>query len=226
MDTTSKIAVTVQHRETLLALGIEATLNRHPDIQVQRDSPMQLRPSVVITDYESAMSWIKAQAAPRLARQLRLLIVASHGRGWDVRNAVHAGVLGYVLQESAADELPDAVRQLARGLPYLSAAAATSAALSLSHASLTRREIEVLAHLASGAPNKTIATTMDISVGTVKSHVQNILAKLGAATRTEAVSEGVRLGLVGEVVAPARTPVRALRAATPTVAHAGLAVMQ
>ena len=61
---------------------------------------------------------------------------------------------------------------------------------------LTPREVEVLGELARGVPNKTIAGRLAISEHTVKFHIASIFAKLGVASRTEAVTQGVRLGLI------------------------------
>jgi DNA-binding NarL/FixJ family response regulator len=67
---------------------------------------------------------------------------------------------------------------------------------SLAHSALTAREIEVLELLASGLSNKLIARQMDLTVGTIKSHVGSVLGKLGSSSRTQAVIVAARRGLV------------------------------
>jgi len=123
-------------------------------------------------------------------------------------DALHAGAVG-VLPRSADDaEIIAAVTAAARGLGVLpqrslrallelAAADAGDSDAGGAHSSpLTRRELEVLAALADGASNKAIARRLGISFHTVKFHVAGILVKLGADTRTEAVAQAARRGLV------------------------------
>jgi DNA-binding NarL/FixJ family response regulator len=117
--------------------------------------------------------------------------------------ALRAGAAGVLARQSDARELLAALDAIAAGLVVLDAsvrealapAQASSPALARAEA-LTTREREVLAMLAGGSSNRRIAERLAISENTVKAHVAAILAKLGAATRTEAVTLGLRLGLV------------------------------
>jgi DNA-binding NarL/FixJ family response regulator len=117
--------------------------------------------------------------------------------------ALRAGAAAVLARQSDAHELLAAVEAVRAGLLVLDAsardalgpAATVSAAASRAEA-LTDREHEVLAMLANGWSNHRIAARLAISDNTVKAHVAAILAKLGATTRTEAVTLGIRLGLV------------------------------
>lgn len=134
-------------------------------------------PTILLVDdprADVAAAALRAGAAAVLARQsdARELLAAL--------DAVRAGLI--VLDASVRDALAPAVTAL-RG------AAAPSEAL-------TAREKQVLAMLANGLSNRRVAERLAISENTVKAHVAAILAKLGATTRTEAVTLGVRLGLV------------------------------
>jgi DNA-binding NarL/FixJ family response regulator len=111
----------------------------------------------------------------------------------------------YLLKEADVEEITSAVRAVAAGLvvldrslvPVLTAAASLvpeGRAGRSSEEALTPRESEVLQLMAQGLPNKSIAARLSISQHTVKFHVASILAKLGASSRTEAVTLGVRRG--------------------------------
>jgi DNA-binding NarL/FixJ family response regulator len=125
------------------------------------------------------------------ARQLRSLPL----RGWSI-----------VPPDASTAELQAAVVSAAQGLVVLSLPvaerllSATSAPATLETAesqdTLTSRELEVLSLLSEGLPNKLIARRLGISEHTVKFHVSAIYTKLGAASRTEAVNKGARLGLI------------------------------
>lgn len=101
----------------------------------------------------------------------------------------------------SADELDGAVRAVAAGLivthPALAESAGHPATVRANHSIvLTPREIEVLRMLADGLPNKTIAKRLGVSAHTVKFHVGSIMSKLHASSRTEAVTDGIRRGLI------------------------------
>ncbi len=105
--------------------------------------------------------------------------------------------VGFLLRDASAEELVAAVRAVASGLSVLSPALATQIARrEVEEVPLTAREIEVLALMADGLPNKAIAARLGISEHTVKFHVGSILAKLGASSRAEAVAIAARKGIL------------------------------
>jgi NarL family two-component system response regulator LiaR len=114
-----------------------------------------------------------------------------------VKSALEAGAIGYLLKDVSADELVRAIRSAHAGRATLS----PEAAQALVHAAsqpptpgndLTEREREVLALMIEGLNNTQIAGKLTVSSSTVKSHVSNILSKLGVASRTEAVTLALR----------------------------------
>ena len=120
-----------------------------------------------------------------------------------VHAALQAGAVGYILKSAEADEVADAIRAAHRGEVRLAPAAAVQLAKSLrspppgaSREFLTDRERQVLALVASGAANKDIGTTLSISERTARTHVSNILVKLGLGSRTQAALWAIREGLV------------------------------
>jgi len=123
----------------------------------------------------------------------------------DLRRLLHSGVRAVLGRELAQHEILAAVEAVSAGLTALAPEQMDLLLPSSSdndesepwlHEALTARESEVLTMLAEGASNKEIASRLNISEHTVKFHVSSILAKLGATTRTEAVSRGVRQGLI------------------------------
>jgi two-component system nitrate/nitrite response regulator NarL len=167
------------------------------------------RPDVLIWD----MGWEPLTYLDRLRdlREARAPIVALLA---NVTNALEAaaallsaGARGLLLQNASGDALAAALNAVAHGMTVIAAAIADSAlidTLRLNAAgsaptatdALTPRELEVINLIAEGLPNKTIAGKLSISEHTVKFHVNAILTKLGAQSRTEAVVRATRLGLI------------------------------
>jgi DNA-binding NarL/FixJ family response regulator len=117
-----------------------------------------------------------------------------------VVNAIRAGATGYLLKDTEADELIRAIKAASRGQVQLSPQAAALLMREIrapdTPEKLTERETEVLRLIARGNSNKEIADTLYISETTVKTHVSNILMKLGLPSRTRAALYAVRVGLV------------------------------
>jgi len=117
----------------------------------------------------------------------------------EVRQATAAGVDGVLLKTMAVDQLIHSIREVADGQRVLDpdlAGAAYSADVDAGSVPLSQREIDVLALLAQGMTNKDVAAALFIARATVKSHIENILRKLGASDRAAAVAEGFRRGLL------------------------------
>ena len=119
-----------------------------------------------------------------------------------VQAALQAGAVGYVLKDADADEVAAAIRAAHRGEVHLSPAAASQLAKALrsrtpdaGHEPLTDRERQVLALVAEGASNKAIGGALSISERTARTHVSNILMKLGLGSRTQAALWAIREGL-------------------------------
>ncbi|WP_416758632.1 LuxR C-terminal-related transcriptional regulator [Roseateles sp. So40a] len=202
----ARIQVRVAHSDPVVAAGLATLLEREGDIDVLDDSialPAVVRDAmrapnrtdVVIADYTRAMA-LAAMRPPSDALQPRLMVLTAHDREQDVRSALEAGVDGYVELGCASQELVAGVRQLARGSRFLSALAARRVADSMSRSRLTGRERQVLGLVADGKSNKAIAIALDISAGTVKTHMKGILGKLAAGSRTQAATIARERGLI------------------------------
>lgn len=200
----------------LARAGLSALLADQPGVnivgQVDHDLPDTLdlyRPDVLVWD----MGWEPLTTLDKVRdlRGTRAPIVALLA---NVTNAIEAasallgaGVRGLLLQNSNADVLAAALNAVVRGMTVITASVAdATVADSLrlpspngdmgNRDALTPRELEVINLIAEGLPNKIIAGKLNISEHTVKFHVNAILTKLGAQSRTEAVVRATRYGLI------------------------------
>jgi len=198
------LRVLVLHQEPVLALGLAAILAREQGMHIttsMRDA------DVIVADYGAALDLARDNGPGRL----RLVVMTTVDREHDIRRALDRGIQGYLLLHCAAQELVDAVRNVARGSRYLCALAAQSVAESLTRSDLTPRELEVLHLLALGCSNKVVARNLDVALATAKMHVKSILGKLNASSRTQAVSVAADRGLVGWPRTPSHEPSAAAR---------------
>ncbi|WP_431100689.1 helix-turn-helix domain-containing protein [Roseateles noduli] len=126
------------------------------------------------------------------------LVVSPVVHGGRVRQAMAAGVLGYVHAACALEELRDAARAVAAGRRHLCRTAAAAVAEGWLGDDLTPRERDVLRMLCLGLDNKSIGLRLGVAAGTVKTHVKTLLQKLGARSRTQAATEALRRGLLDD----------------------------
>jgi DNA-binding NarL/FixJ family response regulator len=126
----------------------------------------------------------------------RILVFSSFARDEDIYRAIRAGALGYLQKAAPREELLEAIRQVSCGNRYLPREIAQRLAERLSRPEPSPREREVLALIARGRSNKEVASDLGLSEDTVKRHVSNLMAKLGAQDRTQAVTEALRRGLI------------------------------
>jgi DNA-binding NarL/FixJ family response regulator len=185
-----RVAVRIQHAEVIVNAGLVALLANSPHVQLAEMDDSKV--DIVITDYADAMA--RLPLAPETGE--RVMIISQREREWDVRNAMAAGVHGYLPQRCEAAELQTALLALSQGKRYFNQALLALATQNLPGGGLTLRENQVLELLALGCCNKRIAIKLDIGVGTVKSHVKSLFNKLGATARTHAVVLATQRGMV------------------------------
>ena len=126
----------------------------------------------------------------------RILILSTSDGDDDVYRALQAGAAGYILKSSPGEQLIPAIRAVMRGEKWIPPEIARSLANRSLREELSPREIQVLNELASGGSNKEIASVLNITEHTVKAHLKNILAKLPARDRTEAVTVALHRGII------------------------------
>jgi DNA-binding NarL/FixJ family response regulator len=162
----------------------------------------ELKPDVVVMDLlMPGMDGIAATAAiRRVLPETEVLALTSVLEDASVVGAVRAGAIGYLLKDTQADTLCQAIKAAAAGQVQLTPRAAARLMQAISGPEtpevLTERETEVLRLLARGQSNKQIARSLSVSEQTIKSHVSRILAKLGVQSRTQATLYAIRTGLV------------------------------
>jgi NarL family two-component system response regulator LiaR len=164
----------------------------------------ELHPDVVLMDLlMPVMDGITAIGAIRGAQpDVEIVALTSVLEDASVVGAVRAGAIGYLLKNTDGNAIRSAVRAAAAGQVQLAPEAAARLMRELRDPEpaerLTDREAHVLRLVANGRSNKEIALALEISERTVKSHVGNVMAKLGVQSRTQAALHAVRNGLVGQ----------------------------
>jgi two-component system, NarL family, response regulator LiaR len=163
----------------------------------------ELLPDVVLMDM--VMPDVDGVSATRAIRQqfpqVKVLALTSFKEGGLIQKALEAGAIGYLLKTVSSDDLARAIRDAHAGRTTLSPDVAQVIVHTAGHPpapgfDLTEREQVVLRLMAEGLTNTQIAGRLTVSPSTIKSHVSNILSKLGVASRTEAVTLALRQGLV------------------------------
>jgi two-component system, NarL family, response regulator LiaR len=205
------IRIVIADDHSVVRQGLRMFLGLDPELEVVGEATdgaealhlaRELRPDVVVMDLlMPGMNGIEATSAIR--RELpgtEVLALTSVLEDASVVGAVRAGAIGYLLKDTQADALCQAIKAAAAGQVQLTpkAAARLMQAVSApeSPEALTERETGVLRLLAQGQSNKQIARSLHIAEKTVKTHVSNILSKLGVQSRTQATLYAVRIGLV------------------------------
>ncbi len=178
-----------------------------PDLETISGQLVDVEPDVVLveTAADTHEELLSALEDAEVAQEYAVIVLSEQPKAAWLSKALRAGVRAVLPREVTPEQLRAALEAAAAGLvvvhpselgAVLPATVGSSTAVDELPESLTRREREVLQMLAAGLANKEIAARLVISDHTVKFHVASILGKLGASTRTEAVSAGIRRGLV------------------------------
>ncbi len=210
------IRVLIADDHSVVRQGLRMFLGLDPELEVVGEATdgaealrlaRELRPDVVLMDLlMPVLDGIAATAAIRKELpDTEVIALTSVLEDASVVGAVRAGAIGYLLKDTQADALCEAIKAAAAGQVQLT----PKAAARLMHAvsapespeELTERETEVLRQMAGGQSNKQIARSLHISEKTVKTHVSNILGKLGVQSRTQATLYAIRIGLASASVA-------------------------
>lgn len=199
--------VLIADDHTVVREGLAALIGRQPDMQVVAEANngraavelwRQHRPDVALLDLRmpeldglSAIREIRAQDPGA-----RIIILTTFDGDEDIYRGIEAGAKAYLLKDAAREELLDCISRVCAGETYVTPAMAAKLASRVRGTPLSRRETEVLGLLAAGKSNKEIGSSLFISETTVKSHLKRLFAKLNVMSRTEAIAEASRRGLI------------------------------
>ncbi|HET7661339.1 MAG TPA: response regulator transcription factor [Oryzihumus sp.] len=183
--------------QALVRGALAALLDLEPDLSVVAevasgdevvDAAREHRPDVALLDVEMpGMDGIAATQALREAMPgVRVLIVTTFGRPGFLRRALQAGASGFVVKDTPARQLADAVRRVHSGLRVVDPALAADSLVS-GESPLTAREAEVARAARDGGTVADLARELFLSEGTVRNHLSSVIGKTGARTRAEAV---------------------------------------
>ena len=206
------IRVMVVDDHTMVRRGLATFLKVFDDLQLAGEAESgaaaiqlcgEILPDVVLMDM--VMPDMDGATATRAIRQqfpqVQVIALTSFKEGELIKNALEAGAIAYLLKDVSADDLVRAIRAAHAGRATLSPEAAQALVETANQPpapglDLTEREREVLTLMIEGLNNTQIAGRLTVSPSTIKSHVSNILSKLGVASRTEAVALALRHKLI------------------------------
>lgn len=202
----SPISLVIADDHPLILAGLASLIDSEPDLALlgQGTSASEavalyerLRPDVMLVDLNMPGGGLEAIIATRrMHPDARIVMLTSYEGDENVHRALQAGAAGYLLKQAGFEEILRCVRQVVEQRRYLPPLLADKLALRIHTSPLSRRELDILAHLSAGKSNKLIARDAGIGVGTVKYHVNNILSKLNVSCRTEAASVAQQRGLL------------------------------
>lgn len=191
----------------IVRAGLAALLNRQEDIKVVAEAEdgatavalyRSVKPDVVLMD--ARMPGISGAEATAAIREnypaARIIMLTTYDGAEDIHRALEAGARGYLLKKMRGPEVLRAIREVFAGQRFIPQMVGSRMAERVPGSRLTRREIEVLRLLAKGLSNKEIAVTLGFTEHAAKSHLKNILGKLGVEDRTKAVVTALQRGIV------------------------------
>jgi DNA-binding NarL/FixJ family response regulator len=193
------IRVVVAARSSVVRAGLESVVRSSSLLHLQGALDLAL---LNTAEFEADVLLLEAaDALPELPSQPAVLLTDTSDAAL-VSAALRSGIRAVISREASPEEIESAIQAANAGLVVIEAGSLTALLRELRPASealsepLSDRELEVLNLIAEGQSNKLIAHSLGISEHTVKTHVASIFAKLGAGSRTEAVSQAIRRGLV------------------------------
>jgi len=207
MMETSGIRILSVDDHPLLREGIAAVINSQQDMRViadaasAKDAIEQFRkhkPDVTLMDLRLPdKSGIDTMISIRTEfPEARIIMLTTFEGDVEIQRALEAGARAYLLKNMPPKELVEVIRHVHAGKKRIPPQLAAQLAEHMSDEALTSREIEVLRQIAEGNRNRDIGEKLFITEETVKVHIKNIMGKLGASDRTQAVAIAIRRGII------------------------------
>jgi two-component system NarL family response regulator len=202
-----RLRVLVVDDHPLMRIGLRARIDAEPDMEVVAeagDGPAAIaaytahKPDITLLDLR-----LPGMDGPQIITVIRqadpgakIIILTTYDADEDVYRAVQAGARGYLLKGTFAEGILEAIRNVHAGRRLIAPEVAARLADRVSSPSLTSREVAVLELVAKGMSNKEIGAALFVSETTIKYHLKNIYAKLGASDRTEAALVATQRGIL------------------------------
>ncbi|GAC1656182.1 MAG: response regulator transcription factor [Acidobacteriaceae bacterium] len=205
--TSASIRIMIVEDHHVVRQGLAALIGTVPDMQVVAQASdgqqavamfSQHRPDITLMDLRlPKLGGVDAITAIRKDHpQARIIVLTTFDGDEDIYRALQAGARGYLLKDMFGDELMDAIRIVHSGKTRIPAEIAERLAERMGGPELTQRELEVLKLVVKGMSNKEIGTALFISEATVKTHLNNILSKMGVSDRTQAATSAIQRGII------------------------------
>jgi len=207
MGDVKRVTVLSVDDHPLLREGVAAIISSQPDMVLVGAAETgadgieryrEFRPDVTLMDLRLPdISGIEAIIAIRTeSPNARIIVLTTFEGDVEIERALKAGASGYLLKSMPPKQMVDAIRQVHAGKKLIPPEIAAHIAEHMSDDALSKRELEVLSHVAGGNRNRDIAEILFISEETVKVHLKHAMEKLGASDRTQAVAIAVRRGMI------------------------------
>jgi DNA-binding NarL/FixJ family response regulator len=204
---TQPIRILIVEDHHVVRQGLVALISTVEDMQVIAEAAdgrqavelfRKHQPDVTIMDLRlPALPGVDAIVAIRREYpNARIIVLTTYDGDEDIYRALQAGARGYLLKDMSGDELMEAIRTVHAGRSRIPALVAQRLADRVGGQDLTSRELEVLKLIVAGKSNKEIGKDLFISEATVKTHINNLLSKLGVTDRTQAATTALQRGIV------------------------------
>ncbi len=206
IEPVNQIRIMLVDDHSALRMGLALIISNEADMAVVAqasnghdavESFRKTRPDITLLDLKmNGMTGVNTAMAIREEfPTARIIVLTSYDRDEDIYQSMKAGAMGYLVKDTPSDEIITAIRIVHRGRRHIPARVTEKLAERLTMPDLSEREIEVLNLMTAGLSNKEIAQSLSLALGTVKYHINNILSKLGAVDRTQAVIIALKKGL-------------------------------
>jgi len=203
----NKIRIVVIDDQAVVRQGFVSLINTVVDMEVIAEGTngqqaidlyREHKPDIMLIDLRMpVLSGVEAIAAIRREfPAARIIVLTTYDGDEDIYRSLQAGAQGYLLKDVFFEDLEESIRKVHAGSRRIPSVVAERLAERMSGSDLTGRELEVLQQIVAGKSNKEIGTHLSISEATVKSHINNILSKLGVSDRTQAATTALQRGIV------------------------------
>jgi len=205
--TTNKIRIMVIDDQAVVRQGFVSLINTVADMEVVAEGIngqeaielyRQQLPDITLMDLRMTVLG-GVDAITKIRHEFpnaRIIVLTTYDGDEDIYRSLQAGAQGYLLKDMFFEQLEEAIRKVHAGARLIPGPVAERLAARMAASQLTSRELEVLEQIVLGKSNREIATHFGISEATVKSHINNILGKLGVSDRTQAATTALQRGIV------------------------------